>query len=184
MRQALIAGVALAALVALPAAGWAQAKTNFSGTWTFDQAKSDPPPAQGRRGGGGGGRGGGGGVPTSLTITQTPTHITIDRAMPGGPGPGAAGATTSAVYKLDGSESTNALGDVFLSRSKVSWDGANLVIATVKDLGLGPNGPMSEDLKEAYSLAGGVLTVTATSHNTPSPPNSDRTRKLVYSKKM
>ena len=118
MKHALIMGVALAALVALPAAGWAQAKTNFSGSWTFDQAKSDPAPAQGRRGGGGaGGRGGGGGVATSLTITQTPTQITIERAM------GPAG-TTSAVYKLDGSESTNALGDVFLSRSKVSWEGA------------------------------------------------------------
>jgi hypothetical protein len=176
MKHALITGVALAALVALPATGWAQAKTNFSGSWTFDQAKSDPPAMQGRRGGGGGGRGGGGGVPTSLTISQTPAEITIERAM------GPAG-TTSAVYKLDGSESTNALGDVFLSRSKVSWDGPNLVITTVKSQGQGPNGMMSEDLKEVYSLAGGVLTVVATTHNTPSAPNGDRTRKLVYNKK-
>jgi hypothetical protein len=176
MRQGLIAGVALAALVALPAAGWAQAKTNFSGSWTFDQAKSDAPAMQGRRGGGGGGRGGGGGVPTSLTISQTPAEITIERAM------GPAG-TTSAVYKLDGSESTNALGDVFLSRSKVSWEGPNMVITTVKSLGQGPNGMMSEDLKEVYSLAGGVLTVVATTHNTPTTPNGDRTRKLVYNKK-
>jgi hypothetical protein len=176
MKQALIMGVALAALVALPAAGWAQAKTNFSGSWTFDQAKSDPAPAQGRRGGGGGGRGGGGGVATSLTINQTAAQITIDRAI----GPA---ATTSAVYKLDGSESTNALGDVFLSRSKVSWEGAKLVIATAKDMGLGPNGMMSEDLKEVYSLDGGVLTVMATTHNTPSTPNGDQTRKLIYNKK-
>jgi hypothetical protein len=176
MKHALIAGVALAALVALPAAGRAQAKTNFSGSWTYDQTKSDPPPAQGRRGGGGGGRGGGGGVAASLTIEQTPTHITIERAM------GPAG-TTSAVYKLDGSESPNALGDVFLSRSKISWEGPNMVITTVKDLGQGPNGMMSEDLKEVYSLDGGALTVTATTHNTPSTPNSDRTRKLVYNKK-
>jgi hypothetical protein len=176
MKHGLIAGVALAALVALPAAGWAHAKTNFSGSWTFDQGKSDPPPMQGRRGGGYGGRGGGGNVATSLTIEQTPSQITIERAM------GATG-TTSAVYKLDGSESTNALGDVFLSRSKVSWEGPNLVITTVKDQGQGPDGMMSENLKEVYSLEGGVLTVTATAHNMPSPPNSDRTRKLVYNKK-
>ena len=176
MRQALIVGVALAALVALPAAGWAQAKTNFSGSWTFDQTKSDPPPAQGRRGGAGGGRGGRGGVATSLTINQTATQITIDRAM----GPAAA---TSAVYKVDGSESTNLMGDVFLSRSKVSWDGAKLVITTVKDMGQGPNGMMSEDSKEVYSLDGGVLTIIATTHNTPSTPNGDQTRKLVYDKK-
>jgi hypothetical protein len=176
MKHALMAGVALAALVALPAAGRAQAKTNFSGSWTFDQAKSDQPASQGRRGGGGGGRGGGGGIAMSLTISQTPAEITIERAM------GPAG-TTSAVYKLDGSESTNALGDVFLSRSKVSWEGPNLVITTVKDMGQGPNGMMSEDLKEVFSLDGGVLTVVATTHNTPSVPNGDRTRKLVYNKK-
>jgi hypothetical protein len=169
-----IIGLGLTALVALPATGWTQAKTNFAGTWAFDQAKSDPP-AQGRRGGGGGGRGGGG-VATALTIEQTPTQITIERAL------GPAG-TTSAVYKIDGSESTNALGDVFLSRSKVSWEGAKLVITTVKDLGLGPDGNMSEDLKEIYSLDAGVLTVIATTHNTPSSPNGDRTRKLIYNKK-
>ena len=173
MKQALIVGVALAALVALPAEGWAQAKTNFSGSWTFDATKSDPAPAVGRRGGGGGGRGGGGGVPMSLTITQTATQITIDRTMGQG--------LTSAVYKLDASESTNALGDVFLSRSKVSWDGAKLVITTSKDMGIGPNGPLVEDLKEVYSLDGGVLTVVTTTHN---PPASDQTRKLVYNKKM
>jgi len=181
MKQSVIVGVALAALVALPSIGWAQAKTNYSGTWTFDAGKSDPPPARGR-GGRGGGRGGGGGVPASLTITQTPTQITIDRAMPAGPM--APGATTSAVYRLDGSESTNALGDVFLSKSKVSWDGANLVITTVKDMGLGPNGQMSEDLKEVFSLDGGVLSLTTTARNTPSPAGSEQTRKLVYTKKM
>jgi hypothetical protein len=176
MRHALITVVALAALVALPAAGWAQAKTNFAGSWTFDQGKSDPPPAQGRRGGGGGGRGGGGGVPASLTIEQTATQITIERAM------GPAG-TTSAVYKLDGSESTNALGDVFLSKSKVTWEGPNMVITTVKDMGQGPNGMMSENVKEVYSLEGGALTVVSTMRVMPSAPNSDRTRKLVYNKK-
>src|SRR5947208_8718668 len=107
MKHALIVGVALTALVAVPAVSRAQAKTNFSGAWTFDQAKSDPAPARGRRGGGeGGGRGGG--PAASLTISQTPTQIVIDRSM------GPAG-TTSAVYKLDGSESTNLMGDVFLS---------------------------------------------------------------------
>jgi len=176
MKQALIVGVALTALVAVPAVSRAQAKTNFSGAWTFDQAKSDPAPARGRRGGGEGGGGRGGGPAASLTISQTPTQVVIDRSM------GPAG-TTSAVYKLDGSESTNLMGDVFLSRSKVSWDGAKLVITTVKDMGLGPAGMMSEDVKEVFSLDGGVLTIVATTHNTPGTPNGDQTRKLVYNKK-
>lgn len=182
MKHLLIIGVALAAAFTSTATGRAQTKTDFSGTWTFDQAKSDPPPS---RGGRGGGRGGGGGVPLTLTISQTASQITIDRILPPGPaGRGATTAMTSGVYKLDGSESTNALGDVFLSRSKAVWDGGNLVIATVKDMGLGPNGQMSEDVKEVFSLVDGVLTVTSTTRNTPAPPGAEQTRRLVYIKKM
>ena len=51
MKPALIVGVALAALVALPAPTWAQAKTDFSGSWIFDAARSDPAPPGGRAGG-------------------------------------------------------------------------------------------------------------------------------------
>jgi hypothetical protein len=173
MKPRLVAGIALAAIIAFPAAGWAQTKTNFSGTWTFDQTKSDPAPS--RRGRGGGGRGGGPPVPMTLTITQTPSQIMIDRTM----GPD---GLVSGVYKLDGSESTNAMGDVFLSRSKVSWDGAKMVITTSKDMGMGPDGPLAEDSKETYGLDGGVLTVTVSTHNN-SVPNGDQTRKLVYNKK-
>lgn len=54
MKYALIAAVV--ASLAAPSAALAQAKTDFSGTWTFDEAKSDPAPA--RAGGGGGGGGG------------------------------------------------------------------------------------------------------------------------------
>jgi hypothetical protein len=174
MKPALIVGIALAALVALPTAGRAQAKTDFSGTWALDQAKSDPAPAQGR-GGRGGGRGGGGGIATTLTIHQTPAQLTIERATGELP--------TSAVYKLDGSESTNTLGDIFLSRSKVSWDGPKLVVTTAKSMGQGPNGMMSDDSKEVYSLEGGVLTIVTTTRSTPSASNREQTRKLVYNKR-
>jgi hypothetical protein len=87
---------------------------------------------------------------------------------------------TSAVYKLDASESTNVQGDVFLSRSRVSWDGPKLVITTRKDLGLTPTGPMAEESKEVFSLDAGVLTVVAT---TRIGPAGEQTRKLVYNKK-
>jgi hypothetical protein len=174
MKPALIVGIALAALVALPTAGRAQAKTDFSGTWTLDPAKSDAAPAQAGRGGRGG-RGGGGGIATSLTIQQTPAQITIERATGELP--------TSAIYKLDGSESTNTLGDIFLSRSKVSWDGPKLVVTTAKSLGQNPNGMMSEDSKDVYSLDGGVLTIVTTMRITPSASNREQTRKLVYNKR-
>jgi hypothetical protein len=174
MKRTFIVSLALTLVMVSAATGWAQAKTDFSGSWTFDQTRSDPP-AAGRRGGGAGGRGGGPGAPTLLTIVQTPAQITIDRAM----GPS---GTISGVYKLDGSESTNLMGDVFLSKSKVSWDGPRLVITTVKDMGLGPNGMMSENSKETLSMEGGVLTITSTTRVTPDG-GPERTRKLVYTKK-
>src|SRR5205823_14951154 len=91
MKQKMIVAVVLAALVALPAAGWAQAKPDFSGSWTMDASKSDPAPARGgggapggggAAGGGGGARGGGGGrgggVPMAMTIKQTPAALTME----------------------------------------------------------------------------------------------------------
>ena len=168
--------VAVAALVALPAVARAQAKPDFSGSWTLNQGGSaGAPPARGARGGGG--RGGAGAAPQSLTITQTATQITIERAMAGG-------ALTSASYNLDGSESGNLLGDVFLSRSKVSWDGAKLVIATIKDFGEVASGGMTqESTKEVYSLDGAVLTIIATLPGTPAMPAGGQTRTFVYNKK-
>ena len=67
MRRVLL--LALATAVVLPFHARAQGKPDFSGTWTFDTAKSDPPP-QGRGGGGGGGGG-------SVTIRHTGAEIAI-----------------------------------------------------------------------------------------------------------
>jgi hypothetical protein len=176
MKQILI--MAVAALVALPAVAPAQVKPNFSGSWTLNQGGSAgaSAPARGARGGGGG-RGGAGAVPQSLTITQTATQITIERAMAGG-------ALTSAVYNLDGSESGNLLGDVFLSKSKVSWDGAKLVIATTKDFGeVASGGATRENTTEVYSLDGAVLTVSTTLPGTAAIPAGGQTRTAVYNKK-
>ena len=110
----------IAMVVALVATAAAQAKPDFSGTWTFDEAKSDPAPARagGGGGGGGGGRGGGrmGGAPaTAMTIKQTPAELSMDRTT-------AQGAQT-VVYKLDGSESTNTIG-MGPATSKAAWDGS------------------------------------------------------------
>ena len=80
-------------------------KTDLSGTWTFDEAKSDPAPARAGGGGGGGGRGGGrmgGAPPTAMTIKQSASELTMDRTT-------AQGAQT-VVLKLDGSESKNTIG--------------------------------------------------------------------------
>jgi hypothetical protein len=167
MKRALIVAVALGALVALPMTSWAQAKPDLSGSWKLDEAKSDPAPAARAGGGGGGGRGGGG-TAASMTITQTAAQITIDRVMGQG--------TQSAVYKLDGSESLNKMG-MGEAKSKASWDGSTLVIATSQTM-QGPNGEMSMTSKEVYSLVGGILTI----QTTRTTPMGEQSRKLVYSK--
>ena len=171
MKRAMLILAALAICAALPAAGWAQAKPDFSGSWTMDAAKSDPAPARGGGGGGGGGgRGGGrgGGVPMQMTIKQTPAQLTIDRVTPQG--------TQTAVYKLDGSESTNTLGPAE-AKSKAAWEGSKLVITTTQSFN-GPNGAITIESKDTYSLDGGALML----ENTRNTPNGPQTRKVVYNK--
>ena len=164
--------VALAAALAVPALVLAQAKADFSGTWTFDEAKSDPAPGGGGAGGGraGGGGGGrmGGGPPTKLVIKQTGTELTVESTL-------ANGAQT-AVYKLDGSESVNktAMGE---SKGKASWDGANLVVAGKQAIST-PQGDFEIESKDVYSVSGTTLTLTTTRIT----PRGENTRKLVFNK--
>jgi hypothetical protein len=174
--QKKIVVVALAAALAVPALVLAQAKVDLSGTWTFDEAKSDPapgPPGGGGagRGGGGGGGGGrmmGGGTPSKLVIKQTATELTVESTLPNG--------AQTAVYKLDGSDSVNKMG-MGEAKSKASWDGANLVI-TGKQAISTPQGDIQIDTKDVYSVSGSTLMLT-TSRTTP---RGENTRKLVFNK--
>ena len=166
-----MAVTALALVLALPSLLFAQAKTDFSGTWTFDEAKSDPAPARAGGGGGGGGRGGGrmGGAPaTAMTIKQTAGELTLDRTT-------AQGAQT-VVLKLDGSESTNTIG-MGPAASKAVWDGARLVVTTTQTV-QGRGGEITINSKEIYSVQGNVLTI----ETTRTTPAGEQTRKLIYTK--
>ena len=158
MKRALV--VCLAVALAAPALGWAQGKADFTGTWTLDEAKSDPAPA---------GRGGRGGATASkLVIKQTASELTVESTMPNG--------AQTAVYKLDGSESVNKIG-MGESKSKASWEGNNLVISSQQQLQT-PNGTFDITVKDVYSVQGGVLTLTSTR----TTGRGDNTRKLVYTK--
>lgn len=169
-----VLALAVTAALALPALAWAQAKADFSGTWTFDEAKSDPAGGPGGGGGGrpaGGGGGGarmGGGTPSKLVIKQTGTELTVESTLPSG--------AQTAVYKLDGSESANKMG-TGESKSKASWDGANLVLNGKQTITT-QQGEMQIDSKEVYSVAGPVLTITTTRVT----PRGETTRKLVFNK--
>ena len=165
--------LALIVSLALPVTGWAQAKTDFSGNWTFDEAKSDPAPARGGGGGGGGGggRGGGrmGGAPaTAMTIKQSATELTIDRTTAQG--------NQTAVYKLDGSDSTNTIGPG-PATSQASWDGPRIVIAT-KQTVQGRGGEITIAAKDVYSRDGNTLVI----ETTRTTPGGTQNRKLIYTK--
>jgi hypothetical protein len=158
---------ALVLFLALPQGISAQAKTDFSGTWTFDEAKSDPAPARV----GGGGRGGGrmGGAPaTAMTIKQTAGELTLDRTTAQGAQP--------VVLKLDGSESKNTIG-MGPAVSKAAWDGPRLVVTTTQTV-QGRGGEITINSKEIYSVQGNVLTI----ETTRSTPAGEQTRKLIYTK--
>jgi hypothetical protein len=148
----------LAAVLALPALAVTQTRTDFSGTWNVDSAKSDPAPP------GGGGRG----ATTRLVIRQTAVEMTVIVTT------GRGEATTT--YKLDGTEmkETAAMGE---SRAKVSWEGPTLVVSRVQNVA-SPQGAFAITSKETYSVSGGILTLV-TARNSPMGNTS---RKTVFTK--
>ena len=154
--------MALMTAVILPFPARAQTKADFSGTWTLDTAKSDPPP-QGRGGGGGGGGG-------TQTIKQTANELSITSEGRGGP--------QTLVYKLDGSESTNQVmgrGGAQTVKSTAKWDGSSLVIETTRDF----NGT-AITTKEVRRLDSGGKEMHV--ETTAQTPNGEQKRKVVYTK--
>lgn len=134
-------GVIAAAMLSIATMAFAQAKPDFSGTWTPDQAAA---PAGG---GGGGGRGMGGGP---MTIKQDATTLTITRTM--------GENQVVQTYKLDGTESENKTmgrGGEVVTKSTAKWDGSKLVITTQRP---GQDGAMMSQA-QTYSLEGGNLVI-------------------------
>ena len=148
------------ALMCWAASAAAQVHPAFAGTWTLNQ-----------EGGGRGGRGGGiPGVPiaTEVTIRVTPADVTVDTNT------GSAQANQTAVYKLDGSETTvpGPLG--WTVRARAAWKDPTLVVNTVRSLE-GPNGPIGAEIVDVYSVSGNVLTIERT--------QGRNKQKLVYNRK-
>jgi len=151
MKRARV-GIIGAAIFAVAAVAFAQAKPDFSGSWTIDPEASGmaAPPAGGAPGGGGGGGGRGMGGP--MTVKQTATELTVERAGRGG------GAPVATVYKLDGTPTTiQARGGEATVTAK--WDGAKLVITQKAG---------DTETVQTWSLAGGVLTIDRTGGQGPS----------------
>ena len=140
-------GVIAAAVLSIATMAFAQAKPDFSGTWTPDQAAA---PA----GGGGGGQGGGGmrggGMGGPMTVKQDATMLTVTRTM------GENQVVTT--YKLDGTESENkqmGRGGEVVTKSTAKWDGNKLTITTQRP---GQDGAMVSQV-QTWSLEGGNLVI-------------------------
>lgn len=148
MKRARI-GILATAVFAVATLAFAQAKPDFSGTWT---PEVDPAAAAG--GGGGGGRGMFGGP---MTVKQTATDLTITRE-------GRQGQVTTA-YKLDGSETKVTMGQME-GTATAKWDGNKLVITTKA----GENANT-----QTWSLDAGVLTIDRTGGRGPSTTKYKKT---------
>ena len=121
--------------------------------------------------GGRGGRGGGiPGVPlaTQVNIKVSPTEVTVETNT------GSAQTIQTAVYRLDGTETTvpGPLG--WTVKAKAAWKDSTLVVSTVRSLE-GPNGPIGAEIVDVYSVAGDVLTLERT--------QGRNKQKLVYNRK-
>ena len=139
----------------------AQAKPNFSGAWKLNVERSDP------MGGGPGGPGGGSMASAVTTITQTPDKMTIEVKVGEQP-------PRVSNYNLDGTESVNTTqrGE---SKSKVSWEGAGMVITT--ESSFNGNAFTSKSVR-VLSADGKQMTVTTTRQT----PNGETTTNQVYDK--
>jgi hypothetical protein len=162
---------ATAIALAITGAVFAQAKPDFSGTWTLDRDKSEMPQM-----GGAGGRPGGGGMgapmgDVTVTIKQSADTVTIEQKM------GETGSRTL-TYKLDGSESVNQGMCGGEAKSTTKWDGNKLVTESTQTFN-GPNGEMTMKSKEVRSLdADGTMHVEVTRET----PRGTNTSKLVFKK--
>jgi hypothetical protein len=130
-------------IVSSPAA--AQVDAALAGTWTL---------------GGEAGRGGRGAVPgvpvaTRLVIKVAPGQVTVDSNT------GSAESIQTAIYKLDGSETTvpGPLG--WTVKAKAAWKDSALVVSTVRSLE-GPNGPIGAEIIDVYTVGGDALTIDRT----------------------
>jgi hypothetical protein len=161
MRHAFAIGLLATAMTTVASTAGAQVSPGFAGNWTL--AEND---AAGR-----GGRGGGiPGVPlaTQLAIRVSPAEVTIDTNT------GSAQSLQTAVYKLDGSE-TSVPGPLgWTNKAKAAWKDSTLVVSTIRSLE-GPNGPIGAEIVDVYSVAGDVLTLERT--------QGRNKQKLVYNRK-
>jgi hypothetical protein len=155
MRRACFAVGTLLILVSVAVAG-----VDFSGTWAYNESKSDQAPA------GRGGRGGGMAM-RDLTIKQTDNVMTVVRTM--------GQNTRETAYTMDGAEHTASAGMGELKyKAVLSGNSVHITGSQTSQRG-------ERQIDQTYMLSDDGKTLTVTSVN--QGQNGATTRKTVYDKK-
>jgi len=152
---------ALTAVLAVPALTSAQAKTDFTGVWIYNQAQCA--------------RGTSGNspvvsFPTEIHIKQSPGELQWE-------GHTVRQDSVTAVFKLDGTEVPMKGNEETTLKGKATMEGDKLVIVSSRSYS-SPIGDIVTDYKEVYSLSGNVLTI----EKTQSTGGVSNTLKAVYNK--
>src|SRR5688500_3157556 len=120
-------GIIAAAVLSVASMAFAQAKPDFSGSWTVDVPAAAPAPGAG---GAGGGRGRAG-MRWPVVVKETADALTSERTR--------GDMKTTETYKLDGTESVNKMtmgrgenASEIETKSTAKWDGSKLVISTTR----------------------------------------------------
>lgn len=142
-RLVIILSVALT--LGVRAEALAQARPDFSGSWTFNQGKSSPRTA---------GNAPDLTFPTEIVVKQTPTELHVASST-------VRQKPVTAVYKLDGSKVTVEMPSGISETGEARFDGANIVITSRRSFS-SPAGEVVVEIKDVWSVSGNVLTVEKT----------------------
>ncbi|MEI8225870.1 MAG: hypothetical protein WCG82_08075 [Bacteroidota bacterium] len=152
--------------ILISAVSFAQSAANFSGSWAFNELKSNL------------GEGGFRMISQKLTITQDDKSFTLERSFTGQDGEE---RKTSETYTLDGKESVNPVFNTS-KKSTAKWaaDKKSLTVSSVMVFEM--NGEKNEiKTVEVYKLADADKTLSVDSQSTSSM--GERKASLVYDKK-
>jgi hypothetical protein len=145
MKKMFLVVVAAVVAIAVPTSSYAQARADFSGKWTYDQAKS--------------GRGTAGNnptvsFPTDLVIKHTPTEFDVEMGT-------TRQDAIAVVYKLDNVEVSVPGPAGMTVKAKAKMDGDKVLIDSKRSFS-SPMGDVVNEYKEVYTLTGETLTVEKT----------------------
>ena len=153
--------IVLSLALGVHAVALAQTQPDFTGTWKYNQGKSNPNTS---------GNTPNIAFPSEIVVKQTPNEVSVDstsvRQQP-----------VSAVYKLDGSKVTVQAPQGISETGEARIDGGNLVITSRRSFS-SPAGDIVNDFKEVWTVTGNTLTIV----KTRTQSGDSITEKAVYDK--